>query len=61
MLGKVVTELQRDWDTMVPGVMLAYRATVHATTGYSRNFLVFDGSPSAYRLGIGKTRACQVY
>ena len=38
MLGKVITEAQRDWDTKVQGVMAAYRATVHDATGYSPQF-----------------------
>ena len=41
MLGKVVSESQRDWDIKVPAVMAAYRATVHEATGYSPNFLMF--------------------
>ena len=41
MLGKVISESQRDWDTKVPSVMAAYRATVHEATGYSPNFLIF--------------------
>ena len=41
MLGKVITEAQRDWDTKVQGVIVAYCATVHDATGYSPNFLMF--------------------
>ena len=41
MLGKVVSESQRDWDTKMPAVMAAYRATVDEATGYSPNFLMF--------------------
>ena len=41
MLGKFITEAQRDWDTKVQGVMAAYRATVHDATGYSPNFIMF--------------------
>ena len=41
MLGKVVTESQRDWDTRIPAVMAAYWATVHDATGYFLNFLTF--------------------
>ena len=44
MLGKIITEAQRDWDTNVQGVMAAYRATVHDATGYSPNFLCAVGS-----------------
>ena len=41
MLGEVITEAQRDWDTKVQGVMAAYRATVHDASEYSLNFLMF--------------------
>ena len=41
MLGKVVSDTQRDWDRHVAPVMAAYRATVHSSTGYSPNFLVY--------------------
>jgi len=40
MLGKVVSENQKDWDTKLPFVMAAYRASRHESTGYSPNFLV---------------------
>jgi len=41
ILGKVVAENQKDWDTKLPFVMAAYRASQHESTGYSPNFLVF--------------------
>ena len=41
MLGKVVAENQRDWDTKLPFVMAAYRASPHESTGYSPNYLLF--------------------
>lgn len=40
MLGKVVSENQRDWDTKLPFVMAAYRSSCHTSTNYSPNFLV---------------------
>jgi len=40
MLGKVVSEHQRDWDTYLPFVMAAYRASRHESTSYSPNYLV---------------------
>jgi len=39
MLGKIVSENQRDWDTMY--VLAAYNATEHSATGYTPNMLVF--------------------
>ena len=41
MLGRVVSEPQRDWDERIRAVMAAYRASRHETTGYSPNFLLF--------------------
>jgi hypothetical protein len=40
MLGKVVSDNQRDWSSYVPFVMAAYRSTRHESTGYSPNFLM---------------------
>ena len=39
MLGKVISESQRDWDEHLPLVLAAYRATVHSSTGFSPNRL----------------------
>ena len=39
MLGKIVEENKRDWDTEVQFVMAAYRASVHDTTAYTPNLL----------------------
>jgi len=39
MLGKVVADHQRDWDTRLSFVMAAYRASRHNSTGYSPNLL----------------------
>ena len=41
MIGKIVSKNQRDWDTLVPFVMAAYRASVHDSTGYTPNILAF--------------------
>jgi len=41
MLGKIVSENQRDWDTHVAYVLAAYSATEHSATGYSPNMLVY--------------------
>jgi transposase InsO family protein len=40
MVGKVVSENQRDWDDFLPMVMAAYRATKHDATGFSPNCLM---------------------
>ena len=39
MLGKVVSESQRDWDERLPLVLAAYRATPHESTGMTPNKL----------------------
>ena len=41
MMGRMVSDQQRDWDLCVPYVMAAYRATVHQSTGYRPNYLMF--------------------
>jgi len=41
LLAKMVSEDQRDWDTYLPSVMAAYRASQHESTGFSPNFLMF--------------------
>jgi len=41
MLGKVVSENQRDWDGHVAYVLAGYNATEHSTTRYSPNMLVY--------------------
>ena len=37
VLGKLVSENQRDWDDRLPYAMAAYRASVHTSTGYTPN------------------------
>ena len=66
MLGKVVAENQKDWDTKLPFVMAAYRASQHESTGYSPNDLVFGRelrAPLDVVLDLPKTRdeACLLY
>ena len=41
MMGRTVSEHQKDWDLFLPYVMAAYRATVHQTTNYSPNYLMY--------------------
>ena len=40
MLGKVVSNHQRDWDVRLPYVVAAYRASRHDSTKYTPNMLV---------------------
>ena len=40
MIGRMVDENHRDWDSLLPYVMAAYRSSRHETTQYSPNYLV---------------------
>ena len=40
MMGKVVSEHQKDWDLWLPYIMAAYRSTQHESTNFTPNFLV---------------------
>jgi len=62
MLGKVVDVNQRDWDTHLPSVMGAYRASRHESTGYSPNFLMFgreNFAPLDVVMGVPVEEAAQ--
>jgi len=41
MLGKIVSENKRDWDSHVAYVLAAYNATEHSATGYTPNMMVY--------------------
>ena len=41
MLTKVMSENQRDWDEHLPFVLSPYRASVHSTTNFTPNCLLF--------------------
>ena len=45
MLAKVVQENQKDWDTHIPSVLLAYRSAIHESTGFTPFHLTFGRSP----------------
>lgn len=40
MIGRMTEDNQREWDSLLPYVMAAYRSTRHKTTQYSPNFLM---------------------
>ena len=40
MIAMYVKEDQTDWDVHLPYVMMAYRASEHASTKYTPNFLM---------------------
>ena len=41
MLAKCVNEEQSNWSQQLPYVIMAYRPSVHESTGYSPQFPVF--------------------
>ena len=41
MLAKCIKEEQSNWSQHLPYVMIAYRSSVHESTGYTPQFLVF--------------------
>ena len=45
MLTKMVTKKGRDWDTLLGPVLLAYRATPHASSGMSPFYLLYWRNP----------------
>ncbi|XP_074040987.1 tropomodulin isoform X2 [Leptinotarsa decemlineata] len=40
MLSQYICESQRDWDNWIPFVLMAYRGSIHSSTGYSPYFLL---------------------
>ena len=43
MLAMVAGKNRDDWDDLLPAVMMAYRSSVHESTGYSPYRLMFWG------------------
>ena len=41
MMKQYVNDTQTDWDEYLPLCSLAYNSTIHSSTGYSPNFLMF--------------------
>ena len=41
MLAKCINEKQSNWSQQLPYVMMAYRTSVHESTGYTPHFLVY--------------------
>lgn len=41
LLGKIIKENLRDYDTQVQFIMGAYTPSVHDATGYTTNFMAF--------------------
>ena len=45
MLAKVVKENQKDWDSHIPSVLMAYRTAIHESTNFTPFHLTFGRSP----------------
>ena len=41
MVRSLVNENQKNWDTLLPKVLLGYRSSVQSTTGYTPFFLIY--------------------
>ena len=41
MLAKTIDDFQSNWTQQLPYVTLAFRTSIHASTGYTPQFLVF--------------------
>jgi len=41
MMGRMISDNQKEWDLLLTHVMAAYRASVHQSTGYTPNYLMF--------------------
>jgi len=41
MMGRMISDHQKEWDLLLPHIMAAYRASVHQSTGYTPNYLMF--------------------
>jgi len=41
MIGRTIEENQRQWDSLLPYIMAAYRSSTHESTRYSPNYLTF--------------------
>jgi len=62
MLGKAVTESQRDWDERLPLVLAAYRATPHESTGMTPNKLFLGHEvrmPIDLVMGLPPDESCE--
>jgi len=41
MMGRMISETQKDWDLLLLFVMAAYRSSVYRSTGYTPKYLMF--------------------
>ena len=66
MIGKIIDENHRNWHTLLPRIMAAYRASEHSATGFFPNRIMLGrecNAPIDLLLGspeIGGTRYSQV-
>ena len=60
MIGRMIDEFQRDWDSLLPYVMAAYRSSRHEATQYTHNFLMMGREVRApVDIVYGSTEASQ--
>jgi transposase InsO family protein len=43
MLRSVVSENQKDWDKVLPNVLMAYRSSIHSSTRFTPHFMWWGG------------------
>lgn len=45
MLAKIISDNQKDWDQHIPKLMIAYKTTIHESTGYTPFHVTFGRLP----------------
>ena len=55
MLSSFVGTRQKDWDKYIPLIMMAYRLSVHETTGVTPCRMMFGHEINLRRSRIGET------
>ena len=53
--GDVCGENRDDWDDLLPAVMMAYRSSVHESTGFRPHWLIF-GEKCTLPMDVGLPR-----
>lgn len=62
MIAKMVADNHRNWDEILPMVAAAYRASVHESTGFTPNYLIFGREnvmPVDIMYGLVSTDNCK--
>ena len=64
IIGRMIDENQRDWDSLLPYVMAAYRSSRHKATQYTPNFLMMGRevrAPVDLMYGFAETKQPSSY